>query len=545
MRDRPSGGRIRSSRGRYPFALLLLLLGLLLSAFLLAPVTVTLDGYSHLYQAHLLRRMLASDPSTLSDFQYNSPLVPNWLSTILLAMLSTVLPGELALRLFIILIVSGFLASLYLCTAVEACDSRQRAQVLIVLLPLAVNAYVTLGFYGFLASSSLCMGVLALLLRADRRTGWRGAAVIALLLVTAYFFHPLPVMISFLYPLSGAVAARLRRNDSDAAADRTTLRAVWPWLPPAGLLAWFSLHTIHTGKPHPYPPIGNPVRRALQLTTPDALVSISPTPLCGALLIGLIAILAAGVLAPAEVLTARSRFQRRMLAILCALLLILFLLAPEAVGEGRGIASRILLHAALALGIAALGRGVLHDRVRTLGCVIAAASMILFSAEYLSVSHRMAPAVSELRAAMNKLPKSSRILVLAYRLTPSCPRSPLLERVLPERHWAMAAATASGSVVLNDYEAATTVFPLRYANPRFASVTGEFRPTSAKQVAAWSDVLKRGDRDVDFIVSWGVPGADRCPSRTAAPLLELLGIHYERVFAREGSSRVTLWRRRG
>ncbi|MEZ5395350.1 MAG: hypothetical protein R2724_21380 [Bryobacterales bacterium] len=55
------------------------LTALVVGVILFAPVSVTLDGYSHLYQAWLLRGLLGGDPQVAGD----SPrlaLLPNWLT---------------------------------------------------------------------------------------------------------------------------------------------------------------------------------------------------------------------------------------------------------------------------------------------------------------------------------------------------------------------------------------------------------------------------------------------------------------------------------
>src|ERR1700693_4834060 len=89
----------------YPVLLFALLVVLLLYVFLVAPVTVTLDGYSHLYGGQVLRLMLGGQPEIHSNFSYNSILLPYSLDTLLLAALSTIVANELALKLLIVLIV--------------------------------------------------------------------------------------------------------------------------------------------------------------------------------------------------------------------------------------------------------------------------------------------------------------------------------------------------------------------------------------------------------------------------------------------------------
>src|ERR1035437_291356 len=162
-----------------PVPLFALLVVFLLYVFLFAPVTVTLDGYSHLYTAKVLGEMLGGHPEVHGLFYYNSPLLPNWLCPLLLVALSNIVPNELALKLLIVLIGISLLSSLYFCIDVTGYDRHQRAQVLIVLLPFALNAFLTLGFYGFLISTSMCFFVLGLILRHGLRMPLRLQCVTA------------------------------------------------------------------------------------------------------------------------------------------------------------------------------------------------------------------------------------------------------------------------------------------------------------------------------------------------------------------------------
>src|ERR1035441_8148764 len=165
----PADARKHSIWSLYPLPLFALLAVLLLYTFLFSPVTVTLDGYSHLYTAKVLNEMLAGHPEVHRYFYYNSPLLPNWLCPLLLVALSNIFPNELALKLLIVLIGTALLSSLYFCIDVSGYPRHQRAQVLIILLPFAVNAFVTFGFYGFLISTSICFFVLGLILRYGLR----------------------------------------------------------------------------------------------------------------------------------------------------------------------------------------------------------------------------------------------------------------------------------------------------------------------------------------------------------------------------------------
>lgn len=532
----------------YPVLLFALLVALLLCLFLFAPVTVTLDGYGHLYGGEALRWMLSGQPEAHSNFSYNSLLLPNWLCAFLLAALSSIVPGELALRLLILLIGMALISSLYFCIDAALYQRHQRAQVLIVLLPFALNAYLTLGFYGFLISSSMCIFVLGLLLRHGLKMPLRLKCVTSCLLLVAYFSHPLPVVVSFLFPCACLVAEALIHWHDGWRRSTTALKQhafdIWPWLPPACILPWFYLQCSKAAGPHAYSMTLNLRTRTVALAR-DALLSISPTSSVGTPFIALLSILLAGVLLCPRKLFAQNRLRFTSLTVLIVVPMVLSLIVPDQVGEGSGIVSRFLLYSAFFLALLALTRGVFDARLLTLCSLIAALSVLGFAGEYLLVSKRLAPAAAEIRLAMESVPRHSRILILGYRMSPSCEDWPLLKMSTPERHWALAGALKNELIVLNDYQADSSVFPLKYLASRYTGIINEVDLSAERKRAAWLEVLK-SDPNVDFVVSWGAPsGVTICPSAVSPPFEEALKTRYDLLFFKQGTSRVELWRKRG
>jgi fluoride ion exporter CrcB/FEX len=119
----------------------------LILVLFLAPVPLTLDGPSHVYGSQVLRQLIRHRPEFEAYFEYNSVLVPNWLSTIVLAALSSVMPVRMTTASMMTLVIAGLLAGLYSCVSglSDATGSvRQRSQVLLVLTPLAISAFLTL-----------------------------------------------------------------------------------------------------------------------------------------------------------------------------------------------------------------------------------------------------------------------------------------------------------------------------------------------------------------------------------------------------------------
>lgn len=548
----------RSVRSLYPVALFALLTVLLLCLFLFSPVTVTLDGYSHLYGGQALRLMLAGQPQVRSNFSYNSILLPNWLCAFLLAALSNIVSSELALKLLIVLIWIVFLISLYSCIDTTAYNRRQRAQVLLVLLPLALNGYLTLGFYGFLMSASMCIFVLGILLRHGLRMPVRLQCLTACLLLLAYVSNPVPVIVSFLFPcayfIAGIVVHWSDGRRRPGTALKETVFYVWPWLAPACIMPWFYLRLAKTTVE------GSPdesityklAHRTVELTR-DALLYFSPSENIGTVFVALLSIISVGVLLRHRKLFVQNPLRFTSLAVLVVSAMVLYVIVPDRVGDGGHIANRFLFHAAIFLVLLALTNGAFDRRLLTLCSLVAALSVVGFAGEYLLLSKHLAPAVADVRLAMESLPRHSRILIMAYRTTSSsCEGWPLLKRTVPERHWAIGGALKNELIVLNDYEATTSHFPLQYLTTRYSGVIDEVTPaadwSSEENRAAWNKILM-SDSGVDFVVTWGVSWAisraANCADSKYSPFEEALKSRYEMVFLKQGASRVGLWRKRG
>jgi hypothetical protein len=531
----------------YPTPLFVFLLFCVLAVILAAPVSVTQDGYSHLYSATMLKEMARGDKDVHRYFSYNSALLPNWTCALLLASLSSIVSGEAALKLLIILVWIVLLSSLYFCIDVSGRDRNQRAKILIILLPFALNGYLTLGFYGFLISTSLCLAALGLIFRHGMRMPPHLQFALAGLLLCGYFSNPLPVLISFLFPVAYVASEELLARRNGLSGFRYALRkyvpTVWPWIPPACLIVWFSLRLSQVSGGERYSAVDTVLHRAIALLR-DAAIFISPSAGVGTLFVAILGILLAGVL-PVRLFD-KGRPNFTMLAILALSCTFLYLTVPDSVGDGSMIGNRFLLHSAFYLVLLALTSGILSRQVVNLCCLIAAVTVLGFAGEYLLVSRTLGTPARELRAAMNGIPNHARTLVLAYRMTPSCQGLPLLERTTPDYHLALSGALQNELIVLNDYQARTSHFPLRYQGPQsFAQIDTTWAMTLDEVGNSWRKILAK-DPDVDYIVSWGIPsGPSYCENAVAPPIADYLSVKHELVYFKDGASRIQLWRKRG
>jgi hypothetical protein len=97
------------------------------------------------------------------------------------------------------------------------------------------------------------------------------------------------------------------------------------------------------------------------------------------------------------------------------------------------------------------------------------------------------------------------------------------------------------------HQARTSHFPLKYSRLRPKGSIDEADVNSDKKRAAWLEALSN-DPDADFVVSWGAPSGP-CNCATTAPVKppfeEVLRIKHEPFFAKQDTSRIELWRKRG
>src|ERR1035437_4518141 len=395
----------------------------------------------------------------------------------------------------------------------------------------------------------MCFFVLGLILRHCLRMPLRLQSLAACLLVVAYFSHPLPVLVSFLFPLTHFIAEAIiqRRDGWRSSASALTRHAFdrWPWAAPACLILWYYLRLAKATEPRPYS-VTNILKHRTIVLVRDAVLSISLTPGVGTLFILLLGLLLAGLFLRARNLSERDRLRFTSLTVLIVSTMTVYLVVPYSVGDGSWIPARFLLYSAFFLVLLALTGGVFDARFLPLCSLVAGLSVAGFAGEYLIVSKLLAPAVAELRVAMEIVPRHSRILILGYQMAPSCQGLPLLERSSPQYHTALGSTLENQLIVLNGTQAITSSFPLRSSGPRsFVSLDDEPSFTFEEKSANWYKLL-RSDSDVDFVVSWGTPsGSTWCTKPVNPPFEEMLRIKHDLVFVKEGTSRVQLWRKRG
>lgn len=517
----------------------------LLAAMVVAPVPLSLDGPSHIYSAVVMRHLFVGDALYREYFQFGSLLIPNWLASVITAVIA--MPGGSRWTIVVMNVLVILLTVVALYFVVRRSGgalkcSEHRFYVLTILMPLAVNVFLILGFWGFLISADLCFIAVGLL--QDDRIVWR-RIVAPVLVLLGFWAHPVPVMLTALIPAAGYARAmfEVRGSGRDTAKNLTAGFAVdiLPWCVAGLFIARFTFVLASHAAKEPVNFRSQVANRLIDLARPEALSGVSPTATVGGLFIVYIALLGVGALAPYGV---RHVF-RWQLTVFVGILLVLFFIVPDSVGNGSYIAQRALWIAIVATGVIAVS-GVLASNILYLrSCAICATTItIVFAAEFLLVSRRMEPAVQELRVALANVPRRSKTLLLGYRATPRCDRWPILEKTEPERHWALIETIPRELIVLNDYEPGTEHFPVEYRDQRFSSISDEFKFTVAKE-AAWGRALDSAEAGT-FVLSWGVPsgGTSGCEAWVEPPLLDNLRRHYELRYENANNSRVQVWERR-
>lgn len=520
-----------------------LLIAFVVAVYLFSPVTVSLDGYSHLYNAYALNWTLTDQANATNYFSLNSPFIPNWIVSLLLIGLSFVLPAEFALKLFVISTFLFLYASLLLFAREMRSPRPLPGYAYIVFLPLTLNVFFSWGFFGFLIGTSLCLVAVSLFLNPAYRTRLSSQVVLFVLLLSAYFSNPFPALLSFLFPLAslGYVLYRERQLSPDFWME---VRLAWPWAPIAGLVLWFSkvLDSSGGAKISVLAGLADVLRERIQSVASGQGFSIAFSGTVANLLpVIVILLVAVFVLDPWYNKTANRKFVVPL--VVFGATSFLYFVAPSGAGKGSYIAERILLISILSFAAITLAHVQMAPRIVLLCSLLATAYIFLFGAEYALVARRMAPAVRELQNATQTLPSGSSALILTYELAPGCGRWPLLNQVKPERHWALAASLNPQLIVLNNYEPAISIFPLSYRDNRFAPIGLEFEPLSDQSRQNWTKALSEPGPDLQLVISWGIPSGGAACKPIEPPFQDLLRKRFGQIFAKKGYSQISIWRR--
>jgi hypothetical protein len=511
---------------------------------ILAPVPLSLDGPSHLNTALVIRHLFADNALFQEHFRFASALTPNWLASVIAAVIAIPASARWSLTVmntFVILLSVLALYFLVKRSGIPPPSREHRFYVLTILMPLAVNGFLTLGFWGFLISADLCFIALGLL-QHDRLV-WR-RIVSPMLVLLGFWAHPVPVLLTGLIPALGYARAVFQLRGSVCETRKTLNRRfaldILPWCGAVFVIIMFAFTLAPDGKVLPVNLLSQIDHRMKDFAGSEAFRLLSPTPT----VLGLFIIYAAMLLVGFVASYGMSHLFRWQLTVFVGTLAVLYFIVPEKIGNGGFIPERVLWIAIAITCVVSISGRLTSNTWYLRSCATCAAIItVLFALQYIQMSIRMEPALEELRVASAKVAKQSKTLLLTYRLTPQCARSPLLQKTSPENHWALLETIPRELIILNEYQPGTMHFPVEYRDLRFFSITGPFKST-VEQETAWRRTLASAEAGT-IVLSWGVPsGSTGCGSWVEAPLADTLRRLYELRYENANQSRVQVWERR-
>lgn len=178
-------GSASSTLGKILFLILVLLNAL---PALLYKYYPTMDGAAHLYNARLIQELLfGPDNHAGLFFSFTSFPVPNWLGHFILALALTVLPAFLAEKFIVLLLLIGFP---YAFRTLIRVVSPHNTLYSFLILPFCYSYLFTLGFYNFSLALLLMFITMAFWIRtAATSSTLRARLMLAVLLTLLYFAH--------------------------------------------------------------------------------------------------------------------------------------------------------------------------------------------------------------------------------------------------------------------------------------------------------------------------------------------------------------------
>lgn len=515
-----------------------------IAALMFATVPLSLDGPSHVYNGFILRHLLAGDPDYTAQFHFNSIFVPNWLASLLTAGVAALVGTRWAVVLINVALVLLILFTLERLASRATSSDRltiNRGYVMAILMAPTLNVFLLYGFWGFLISSAFCFIAISLI---EERTAQKRRVLIGFLVLLGWWAHPLPVVLTSLIPLVGYIRAlwNSTRNGVNNVGQLTHrfLIDIMPWVIAAILIIGFTLSLSKVDNGIAINHWQESTKRLMNITRPGGLSDSSAT--AGGIFTVFIGMIGVGAFAGGT----NQNSSRWQMAVVAWLLAIMYFVFPDAIGNAFYISIRILWFFIIVLTVLAVSGSLrTNPAYMRAGAITATVIALLFSAEYFMSGRRMLPSFEELRPAIEKLPKHSKVLVLGYRLQPNCPRTRIIRETSPEAHLALLSIANRSIMVLNDYEATTGHFPLEYNDRKFSTIArGDFRFT-ADDEAKWAQALKIADSGT-YLLSWGIPNGaslQYCMEHVAPPLQWQLRDGYTLVYEHEGQAHTQLWRR--
>ncbi len=444
----------------------------------------TIDGPSHVYNAWIEAHLDDTErfPALAEYFALDHRPLPNWTAQAVLRALLAVLPPAAAEKV----LVSGYIVLFLLAAWLFAgAVDPSRSWLAFLAFPFVFNVTLHSGFYSFCWSLAFFLLALGVWWRGRERPGLRFAAVVNGLLLLCYFSHIVSLVLAlvalavlWLATLPAAVrAGALRRH----------LLHVPILLPQAILPLWFlsvQRHEAVSGPSASFPSWST-------LFLPRALYTFGGWPQ------RLILVLVFLVLV---LLTLRRRWtegggalrwrEEDAFAVLSVVLAVVYFLAPQKMAGGSILKLRLTLYPWLVLlpwlappSAPALRRGLVAGLA-----LLAAWDLTLVATRYRARDRE----VTAFLAAADGMAPNTRAVALVFDVDGELPKPPQLFHVFDR------AAVAQGLVDLDDYEASTGYFPIRFKS-------SVHRPPTDQIAAEPQSVDPRSlGGEIDYFYCWNL-----------------------------------------
>jgi hypothetical protein len=470
------------------------------------------DGPAHLEIAVVLRELAAGNAAFGRYFAINTAPEPNWFVYPPLMLLERIVAPAIAEKV----LVSLYLLALPLAILLAVRTLRAAAAPIAFLgLPLALNYPLHMGFYNFAFGLAAFFAVVAYHARCRVPMTWGQTGRMALLLLLAFFCHPVALAMALLAIgcsiLADRAAARLRGDDDGRGLVRAATLALLAAAPSLALLAVF-VSGDNGEAPAPMPL----ATLARQLGVLYSLVSFGGAEVAVSIGVVVTLVLFALVVFRARLFggpgRARDLDERRrrprldagdgfLLAALVATAL--YFLLPAGLAGGGYVNQRLQLFVAFFVLLWLATRPEL-DRWRIAvigaGAVLALASTVIHGAHYA----RIGGYLDELEGAAVTLEPGSTILPVSFDHRGPGDGHELSTRVFPFEHAAARLAAARRLIDLNSYQASRTYFPIRY---RAECDPLRYLGTEAGLSAQWPAARLDGYREapgctIDYVLVW-------------------------------------------
>jgi hypothetical protein len=490
------------------------------------------DGGAHIYNAHAMAAMATRNHAAqYSDlYALNFTALANWADHLLLALITTMVSPILAEKLLVSAYVVAFAAAARYAAASVRPD---HAWVAHLALPLIFTFSVQMGFYNFILCFPLYFVLIGFYWR--HRDG-RPMRSLVMLLLVLYLLHPLAWLFGVLsLSLIVIAAARNRQAHGHTSPATTAKRLIKVWLAAApGVVLLFVLvghEPVAAAQWQPFPALLRHIVFGGPLWTYGPLDTA-----LGAALFGLFAF--GTVLAWR---TARRDDASGALAWVTGAYLLLLVVLPSQWKSLGLITERVGTFAFFTWVLALAG----HDyapRARRALIIGSQTLALLFVARWTVAVQILEPYVEEYLSVAPQIEPARRVLELNFATRGRGTGGERLSHpVAPFAHTIGLVGAERDAVILNDYEAMTSVFPLKYR-----STAGDLLESTTHDPPDFRlEDLERFERmtcrPIDYVVVWQ---ADPRDEHTQA-LLRMLRGRYELIYASQPGGHAQVHRRRG